>query len=205
MTPRSSAANRLPVPGCGAISHRLCARRPLPRHPVLRYHVLYQILPALAIYRTLCEELVDPRRAYDEVERLVWEELRPIYRPATTLLARLPDPFACWRVLVRVAMRTIFPPAGWRTRPQRGVTQALRIRHHWLRLLRHTPETWMRQNWRRYFARLDDRLAQLTPDCIAWHRSGTLARGQACCDFRWSAHSSLVAGDPDDTLCQPGT
>ena len=181
----------------------LCARRPLPRHPVLRYHVIYQILPALAIYRALCEELVNPRRAYDEVELLVWEEVRPIYRPATTLLTRLPDPFACWRVLVRVAMRTTFPSAGWLTRPI-----ATSPRHFGFDVIGCVYFDTLRDldapELAPIFCQMDDRLAQLTPDCITWHRSGTLARGQVCCDFRWSAHSSLVAGDPGDTLCQSG-
>ena len=164
--------------------HNLCAGFPRPRHPVLNYHVTYQILPALAIYRTLCEELDDPYTARDIAEQLVWEELRPTYRVATAPLTYLPAPFPLWQALVHMAMKTVFPPAGWRTRPANNTAQGYGfdivgcVYFDTLRALG-APELTS------IFCQMDDRLAQLIPSSIAWRRAGTLARGQAQCDFRW--------------------
>ncbi|MGC8827618.1 MAG: hypothetical protein ACP5TV_11525, partial [Anaerolineae bacterium] len=70
------------------ISHQLC-----PRHPVLAYHLRWQILPALALYRALRRHGVEQSRALQEVERLAWREIGPLYQRAVGRLKVTADPF----------------------------------------------------------------------------------------------------------------
>jgi len=168
----------------GQIIRELCAGYSFPRHLMLHYHVTWQILPALAMYRTLVEELEDSLIARDVVSQLVWQELRPIYRIATASFAPLPAPFPFWRMLVQIAMKTIFPPSGWRTRPAANTARCFGfdiVGCVYLDILRTlgAPEL------APIFCQMDDRLAQLIPSSIGWRRAGTLARGQDRCDFRW--------------------
>ncbi|MGQ9668518.1 MAG: L-2-amino-thiazoline-4-carboxylic acid hydrolase [Anaerolineae bacterium] len=163
---------------------QLLSPRVCPRHLVLVYHLRWQILPALALYTALREHGLAPSQALQEVERLGWLEIGPWYRRSTVWLKGLPDPFPIWRMLVRAAMRTIFPPAGWRTVPARDDAQCYGF---------DVVGCWYHETLTRLgapeltavFCRMDDYLAGLVPASIGWSRQGTIGTGAERCDFRW--------------------
>jgi len=162
----------------------LMARRPRYAHPVQRYHVAGQILPALALYQALREQAGDSKVALEQMEPLLWSTIGPLYCKALWPLRRLRNPFGLWRAMVRLAMRAIFPPAGWKRQVvvDSPSCYAFDIKGcMYLDVLRHfgAPEL------TRLFCRMDDLLAGLAPEQIGWQRRGTLALGYPCCDFRW--------------------
>lgn len=168
----------------GAEYRRLVSHQPCPRHPVLAYHLRWQILPALALYRALRQHGVEQYQALQEVERLAWREIGPLYQRAIGWLKAVADPFPIWRALVRLALRTIFPPAGWRTVPARDDEQCYGFDvvgcwyHETLTVLG-APELTA------VFCKMDDYLAGLVPAAIVWSRQGTIGTGAERCDFRW--------------------
>lgn len=166
------------------VYHALRRAWPAPRHLILRYHFLYQILPALAVYRALREEGVEERPARNIISDLAWSEIGPLYRAALWWLKYLRRPFDVWRVLVRLAMESIFPPAGWGLRwiePAGDCIGFDMVRCCYLDILTDlgAPELTP------VFCEMDDRLAGLVPASIIWRRQGTMASGADHCDFRW--------------------
>jgi len=188
---RSALAESFGMPAAGAIVgsageeyRRLILHQPCPRHPVLAYHLRWQILPALALYTALRRHGVEQSRALREVERLAWREIGPLYQRAIGWLKAVPDPFPTWRVLVRLAMRTIFPPAGWRTLPavDDGICYGFDVVGCWY----HEALTALgAPELTAVFCRMDDYLAGLVPAPIGWSRQGTIGTGAERCDFRW--------------------
>ena len=162
----------------------------LPAHPALHYHVSRQILPALAAYRALTESGVSRDDASNRLETLIWSEVEPVYSLGTAFLKRLSRPFPAWRRIVRLAMRTIFPSAGWERRQVRpagwsfgfDITRCVYL---------DTLDALGAAELTPLFCRMDDRLAGLIPDSIAWERTGTLATGFPCCDFRWREKAGI--------------
>jgi len=170
------------------IYNDLYRRRPRHRHPALRYHVTFQILPALALYQTLREMFGENKEALVETEKLVWAEIEPLYRRALWFLPVLPDPFPAWRRLVYVAMATVFPPAGWQTRQvvNDGYCYGFDITRC---VYLETLEAFGAVELTPVFCKMDDLMACLVPESIVWQRAGTLALGEDHCDFRWCRHS----------------
>lgn len=155
-----------------------------PRHPVLAYHLRWQILPALALYTALREHGMEQARALHEVERLAWLEIGPLYQRAIGWLRAVPDPFPTWRALVRLAMRTIFPPAGWCTVPavDDGTCYGFDVIGCWYH---ETLAALGAPELTAVFCKMDDYLAGLVPAEIIWSRQGTIGTGARHCDFRW--------------------
>ncbi len=164
--------------------HELVSKGSCPRHPVLAYHLRWQILPALALYTALREHGMEQTLALREVGRLAWLEIGQLYRRATGWLRAVPDPFPTWRALVRLAMRTIFPPAGWRTVPavDDGTCYGFDVVGCWYH---ETLSALGAPELTAVFCKMDDYLAGLVPTAIVWSRQGTIGTGAQHCDFRW--------------------
>lgn len=179
----AASAHRV-VELAGIRYRQLLSRHAWPRHPMLVYHLRWQILPALALYTALREHGLAPSQTLYEVARLAWLEIGPLYRRAIAWLKVVSDPFPIWRMLVRAAMRTIFPPAGWRTVPARDDAHCYGFDvvgcwyHETLTKLG-APELTA------VFCKMDDYLAGLVPASIVWSRQGTIGTGAERCDFRW--------------------
>ena len=163
----------------------LYAGRPRFRQRALRAHLAGFLLPGLALYRALCDEGAGPQAALDEVDRLFAASLqRPAVRAAVGLLERLPDPFAVLRTGNRLAMRWVFPSAGWSTEWLEDGEQAVAYNIHacfYNRML----SAYGAPELAASFCRLDDLLYGSLPG-IAWQRTQTIGRGDRCCDFRFS-------------------
>lgn len=188
---QSALAESFGMPAAGAIMEfagaeyrRLLSHQPCPRHPMLAYHLRWQILPALALYRALRQHGVEQSRALQEVERLAWQEIGPLYQRAVGWLKVTADPFPTWRALVRLGLRTIFPPTGWRTVP--AVDDATCYGFDVVGCWYHETLTALgAPELTAVFCKMDDYLAGLVPAAIVWSRQGTIGTGAERCDFRW--------------------
>jgi len=151
---------------------------------VLDYHAVWQILPALAVYRILREEGLEPTAARDEVLELAWTTIGPLYRSGLAWLPRLRRPFPAWKRTVALAMQTIFPPAGWGRRWVADETARYCFDITACIYLR-TLSGYGAAELTPIFCWIDDQMARLLPASIVFERAGTLALGQDRCDFCW--------------------
>lgn len=102
------------------------------------------------------------------------------------LLRGLPR-WAAWplfRALMRLQLRWFYKTGTWRWMQEddRRVLafDVTRCAIHATLKAQRAPEL------TQVFCAMDDRLAELLPSFIHWRRSGTLARRDACCDFRYA-------------------
>ncbi len=164
--------------------NQLMAQRPRFSHPALRMHLEGNILPGLAIYQVLRDELGDPAAAQAETEQILAANFIPRRKPLWQMLGLLPQPFRLMRPAMRWIMRFGFPAEGWETEWVEDNEQRIGMdisRCFYLDVLTAlgAPEL------TRTFCALDDHDAQLMPPGIVFERSATLGRGQTCCDFRY--------------------
>mgnify|MGYP006286537423 CR=1 FL=1 len=143
-----------------------------------------RVLPALAVYEVLQEEGWGTDAALARVERLLWSTFDR-ERRIMGLLRRLPRR-ATWlffRALMRGQLRWFYTTGTWQW-AREGDRRVLafdvtRCAIHEILTKRGAPELTS------VFCAMDDRLAALLPASIRWRRTGTLADGKDCCDFRY--------------------
>ncbi len=160
------------------------AKRPRFSHPALRFHLESNILPGLAIYQVLCDELGDRVAAQAETEQILAANFAPQRKPLWQFVGRFPEPFRLVRSSLRWIMRFGFPSEGWETQwvednPQRIGFDISRCFYLDVLTALGAPEL------TRTFCILDDYDARQMPPAILFERSGTLGRGQPVCDFRY--------------------
>ena len=169
---------------------RLVARRPRFSHPALCGHMDKNILPGLALYRTLLEQNSDRESVLTEVESLFMVSFRRFRRPIR-LLRYLPNPFVFLRIVTHWVMQREFPALGWEVEwvqdDERRLAYNVR-RCFYLDVLNAygAPELTP------LYCAGDDWLFQALPPAICWERTGTLARGQQRCDFSWRSVKSVT-------------
>jgi hypothetical protein len=163
----------------------LYAAVPRPTHWALRFHLYVQMLPGLALYRTLREEAAqhgaDPASTLEETGSMLARlDVLARWMP---LLRFVPGAFAVFRWLGRLTF-ILYPAAGWDIRmledsPRRMAFDIRRC--FYLDTLRAlgAPELTT------HFCQLDDLAYSTLPPGITWCRTTTLARGGAACDFCW--------------------
>jgi len=161
----------------------LYARRPRFAHRVLRVHLDKIVLPGLALYQTLLEENDDRKAVLAEVETL-FETTFVRFSRVISLLNAFPDSFTWFRRITRRTVQVGFPPAGWEIKPVQDDERCIAFdytRCFYLDLLTvyGVPEL------APLYCKMDDMLYESLPSQIVWRRSGTLAQGDECCDFRW--------------------
>ncbi|NTW38131.1 MAG: hypothetical protein HGB17_18960, partial [Syntrophobacteraceae bacterium] len=76
----------------------------------LRFHLEQAILPGLALYQVLQEELKDKDKALELTERLIQVSLEPL-RDMMSKLDRFQDPFGSLRQVIRWSLSSILPAA----------------------------------------------------------------------------------------------
>jgi L-2-amino-thiazoline-4-carboxylic acid hydrolase-like protein len=163
----------------------LCAAHPRRKHWALRLHLNVQILPGLALYRTLREEAAwrgaDPAIALAEAGAILGRlDVLARWMP---LLRFVPGAFWFFR-RVGVLMLLLYPSAGWEIWLQEDSPRRIAFvitRCFYLDTLKAlgTPELTP------YFCQLDDIAYSTLPPGITWCRTTTLAQGGAACDFCW--------------------
>jgi hypothetical protein len=165
----------------------LCAARPRFAHPALRWHLMYQILPGLALYQTLQEDAAQqgtaPATTLAEAGTLL-EGLDVLAR-RLPLLQYAPFAFSLFRRLSRL-MLLLYPATGYDIQmvedSPRSVAFTVR-RCFYLDVL----SAYGARELTACYCHLDDVAFAALPPRIAWERTTTLGCGGTCCDFRWSA------------------
>ncbi|MEW6716139.1 MAG: L-2-amino-thiazoline-4-carboxylic acid hydrolase [Chloroflexota bacterium] len=159
--------------------------RPRFSHPPLRLQVVKNILPGLALYKTLRLAGEGQESALALMESM----LRATFSGSikmVSLLKYLPcDHFNFFRKANLWMVRLGFPPQGWEMELIEDSANALAYNAHrcmYLEVLRayDAPELTP------LFCQTDDWIAEALPKTIRWERTKTIGRGENCCDFRWS-------------------
>jgi hypothetical protein len=155
--------------------------------PPLRDHLENGILPALALYQTLLELGGDRSSALAEALAEVEALFRAVYgrySKGLALFGRLPNAFGLLRRLTPREMEAFPHPAGWEVEWLEDSDECLAFDMHrcfYLNVLTAygAPELTP------LFCLADDLLYESLSPTIRWLRTGTLARGDDRCDFRW--------------------
>lgn len=163
----------------------LCATRPHFAHPVLRWHLTYQVLPGLALYQTLQENAA--QRGAAPVTALQEAGVVLAHLDVLGRWLRRMRSFPLAPTLVRLLFRplmALFPAAGWDIRMQENSPRRIAFtvsRCFYLDVLKAygAPELTA------HYCQLDDLAYAQLPPSIRWQRSTTLARGGPSCDFCW--------------------
>ena len=152
-------------------------------HPALRQHLEDNILPGLALYRSLLDDGYDEADALPVVESLLAADILRRRRPLA-LLGRLPFFFWLLRAVTPRFMARSFPPQGWQVewRDEGRDVVAFDMKScFYLDVLTAygAPELTP------VYCRLDDLIYEDLSSHVRWERTRTLGRGDDCCDFRF--------------------
>jgi hypothetical protein len=161
----------------------LFAQRPHLARAVLRVHLDKIVLPGLALYQVLLGEVDDQEAVLGEVEALFAATFGR-FSGLMSLLNGLPDSFTLFRWITRRTLQLGFPRSGWQIEPVEDNERCIAFNYYrcfYLDVLvaYGAPEL------APLYCKMDDMLYESLPAAIVWQRSGTLAQGDACCDFRW--------------------
>lgn len=92
----------------------LFAGRPNFKQRALRQHLNNHILPGLALYQVLKEDLGDQAAALAVVDQLFEAEIAvSSERKQLMMMKRLPDPFSLMNLASRLQMSMAYPKEGW--------------------------------------------------------------------------------------------
>jgi hypothetical protein len=163
----------------------LYAAVPRPTHWALRFHLHLQILPGLALYRTVREEAAahgsDPAAALVEAGSIL-ARLDVLAR-VTWLLRFVPGAVALFRRLGRLTL-ILYPAAGWDISMRENSPRRMAFDIRWCFYL-DTLTAFGAPELTPHFCQLDDIAYGTLPPSITWCRTTTLARGGVACDFCW--------------------
>lgn len=162
----------------------LFENRVLQQDPVLRFHEVSFMLPALALYKELLKEYGgDSQAAIADVEEVVrltiLEQTRLVFSP----LKWPRRPFTLFRRGFEFVMKA-FPSPAWtfdylEKSPRRIAFNITHCFYHEQLTQLGIPEL------TRVFCRADDAMAQHFPPGIRYERSMTIGKGGDYCDFRY--------------------
>jgi hypothetical protein len=151
-------------------------------HRALRQHLENSILPGLALYQTLREDLGDAKAAIAQADELLTSLIDKQSR-RYKMLNYFPDAFDAMRRLTPTAMRS-FPAEGWDIEWVEVSASRIAFNMHscfYLDVLTAYGAPELTAS----FCRLDDVSFENLPPSISWERTQTLARGGTHCDFCW--------------------
>ncbi len=164
--------------------HALRARSPVPKHRALRHHLYGSILPGVAIFQVLLDaHRGDRQAALDEIKDLfrAWTDQR--VSNMMHLLRLFPAPLPLSRLGFTMRM-TEFPAEGWDLRMIENSRRRIAFDIHscfYVKTLTALGAPELTPS----FCQGDDRMGELLPPSIAFHRTQTLGSGGTCCDFRY--------------------
>lgn len=173
----------------------LLAAGPRLDHRLLRLHLRALVLPGLALYETLLEELGDRQAALAETERLFGATFGR-FRPLLSWLEHFPGDFSLFRSITRRVIEIGFPPAGWEIEAVEDSEECIAFdytRCFYLDMLCSYDASELAP----LFCRMDDMLYEALPAEISWQRTQTLAEGADRCDFRWCWQPDPSASGPE--------
>lgn len=167
----------------------LCRAAQPPADPALQKHLYFQVLPGLAMYRTL---LWEKRLMPDsEARQSAIEEINQLFRAQTfqqigwTLkpFHWFPNSWFIFRLGMRLRLRA-FPQAGWKSliiedSDQRIAMETYHCFKHQMLTAYGAPELTAS------YCATDDYMAELFPRTIKFMRAPTLGEGGDCCQFTY--------------------
>lgn len=165
-----------------------------PRFPnsQLREHLEQHILPGLALYQVLLEELEDKDIALARVED-IFASTPPVLAKVTPLLGYLPDPFHVFKALTRWVLPRGYPAEGWDMEIIEDNENCFAFDTHRCFYLDTLTSYGMPELTPLYCA-MDDLWCEALPSTITWERTKTLGRGDDVCDFRWCRAKESIGG-----------
>jgi len=169
---------------CESKYWQLFCQRPHIANQALREHLNENILPGLAVYQTLQEEGQEMKDSLATVENLiyrgVWNKRRPV-----EIISRTPAFYQMLRYFTPRFLERNFPPEGfeieWVENSESRVAFDIKSCFYLDVLTAYNaPELTL------VYCNQDDLIYEGASPNVLWERSGTLARGDEVCDFRWS-------------------
>lgn len=161
----------------------LCRAHGDVRERVLRRHLLGNILPQLAAYRTFCRDEDGPV-ALSRVRSLHFATLERVKRRHERA-SSIPGVFGFYRLLVPRMLRTQHPPSGWQIEwvENSGRCIYARVRQCFYQ---DTLEALGARDLIHVYCAGDDFVfGEVESKRIAWTRSKTRPRGDEYCDIRY--------------------
>ncbi len=162
---------------------QLHAKQLLPASRAQRSQLQGRILPALAMYRALCEELGGRDAALGEMDRLFAAQVEPARR-LMGILHFIPDAFDAFRFATLLDVWLRFPPALGKMTTVENSRRCLAIDMRSCYCFE-TLQALGAPELTAVFCSMDDKIYAGLPPAIRWERTQTLGRGANRCDFRW--------------------
>ncbi len=168
---------------------------PVPEHRALRQHLYGSILPGVAIYQALQNSHGgDQQAALDEIKNLfrAWTDQR--VANMMRLLRLFPAPLPLFRLGYTMRMSE-FPAEGWDLRMIENSRRRIAFDIHscfYLETLTALGVPELTPG----FCQGDDRMGEMLPPSIIFHRTQTLGSGGACCNFRYEFVQRSKRGMP---------
>jgi hypothetical protein len=160
-----------------------CQRPRLVSQP-LRDHLNNNILPGLALYQILLEDGLDQNQALANVDHLINISSRSERKPLE-ILARLPFFYQILRFQTPRTLEQKFPVDGWDIEWIENSPHCVAFNMHSCFYL-DTLTGYGMPELTLVYCKMDDRMFDGLSPYVRWERSGTLARGDEMCDFRWT-------------------
>ena len=162
----------------------LLAEHPLPENPVLRKHATENILPGLALYQILLQELDNDRQAAlaeVDVAFRAWtlKKSRWLLAP----LKILPAPFRVFKLAFAQMMKK-FPTEGWDFTYVENSNEKVAFNGTRCFYLK-TLTAYGAPELTASFCKTDEVMAELFPPGVQFIRPHTLGRGDEICDFQY--------------------
>jgi hypothetical protein len=162
----------------------LLSERPLPENPILRKHATENILPGLALYQILLQELNDDRQAaLAEVDAALRAWTLAKSRLLLAPLKLLPAPFRVFKLAFAQMMKK-FPVEGWDFTFIENNDDKIAFNGTRCFYL-NTLSAYGAPELTASFCKTDDVMAELFPPEVKFVRPHTLGRGDAVCDFQY--------------------
>ncbi len=154
----------------------------LPENGHLRKHLVENILPGLAMYRTLLElHEGDQPAALAEIQPLFRAWTGQIYGSTMRLLSLIPKPFAFLRLAMPLQMRQ-FPREGWDFVPVEDSPARVAFDSRSCFYLKTLTELGAAE-LTASFCQIDDWMGEILPPSIVFRRTKTLRSEDEICDF----------------------
>ena len=162
----------------------LLAERPLPANPVLGKHVTENILPGLACYQILLQELNDDQQAVlAEVDAVLCAWTLAKSRLLLAPLKLLPVPFRVFKLVFPQIMKR-FPVEGWDFTFIEYSNEKVAFNGTRCFYLK-TLTAYGAPELTASFCKTDEVMAELFPPEVQFIRPHTLGRGDELCDFQY--------------------
>lgn len=167
---------------------QLFCQRPSLANEVLRQHLNHKILPGLALYQILREEGLEEQDALVKIAN-VFAEIARNRQIQIYLLSRTSFYYKLLRTLVPRVIERSYPTEGWDIQWIEDNQESIAFNIHSCFYL-DTLTSYGAPELTLVYCAMDDLVYGTKSPYVKWKRKGTMARGDALCDFCWRRVSS---------------